>query len=93
MESLFWLDPGRLAGRPGPNAEPWDLGRLRAGGIGAVLSVNDGQDCVAAEFDAAGIDHIRAIVRVRGVRPIALSAEGWESLAERVLGCVQRQST
>jgi protein-tyrosine phosphatase len=50
MESLFWLVPGKLAGRPGPDRAPWDLATLRRGGIGAILSVNDGLLCHPADF-------------------------------------------
>jgi protein-tyrosine phosphatase len=152
MQHVFWLLPGRLAGRPGPNREPWDLGALRAMGIGAVLSVNDGEGCERAELATLGLaylcvplppneppgagdeevcraalpaayefvsaEHARrravlvhcsagkdrtglfmsyflireygldvdaAIMRVRAVRPQAMSALGWETLARRVL--------
>jgi protein-tyrosine phosphatase len=152
MKHVFWLVPGALAGRSGPNLHPWDAEDLRAGGIGAVLSVNDGAACHAEDFTALGMsyrciplsdnappcdgdiehcldtlpeayDYVRfeidsqravlvhcrsgkdrtglfmcyflaretgmtagdAIVAVRRVRPIALSAEGWEDLATAVL--------
>jgi protein-tyrosine phosphatase len=55
VHRTFWIDPGRLAGRPGPNRFPWDLGQLRAAGIGAVLSVNDGASCRREEIEAAGL--------------------------------------
>jgi protein-tyrosine phosphatase len=55
MDKLFWLIPGSLAGRPGPDEEPWDSVSLRNGGIGAVLSVNDGHMCHAQEFAALDI--------------------------------------
>jgi protein-tyrosine phosphatase len=42
MHNVFWLIPGKLAGRPGPDLMPWDAAQLRAGGIDVVLSVNDG---------------------------------------------------
>ncbi len=50
MNHLFWVVPGRLAGRPGPDRVPWKLGELRGAGIGAVLSVNDGLLCHPADF-------------------------------------------
>lgn len=55
MRHVFWLEPGAIAGRSGPNLDPWDLDELRAGGIDAVLSVNDGDLCEPAEFAAAGL--------------------------------------
>lgn len=152
MEQVYWLLPGQLAGRSGPNRDPWDLESLRRGGIGAVLSVNDGVLCHPQDFRAHGIDyacipftdnapplpgdddvcrvaletaytyacaqiergaavlvHCRsgkdrtglflcyyltqryglsgreAIDRVREVRPIALSAMGWEGFTELLL--------
>jgi protein-tyrosine phosphatase len=152
MQDLFWLLPGRLAGRAGPNRRPWDLRALKSVGIDAVLSVNDGEGCEPTEFAALGLAHrcvplppnepplpgdeetcqallpaayefvsaqhangravlvhcsagkdrtglfmsyflIReqgldvdaAIARVRSVRPVAISAQGWERLARRVL--------
>ena len=149
--------PGVLAGRSGPDQNPWDAEELRAGGIGAVLSVNDGAACYAEDFTALGMsyrciplsdnapprdgdvehcldalreayDYVRgeldaqraalvhctsgkdrtgmfmcyfliresgisaddAIAAVRRVRPIALSAEGWEGLAAAVLAAATR---
>ena len=55
MKNVFWLEEGRLAGRPGPNRQPWDVAELAAAGIGAVLSVNDGEMCRAEDFGSAGI--------------------------------------
>ena len=160
MEKVFWLIPGELAGRPGPDLEPWRLDALTAGGIGAILSVNDGALCHAAELERAGLDYacvplsanapprpgddeicltalprayrfaveriserkpvlvhctagkdrtglflsyflvrrlrlsvLDALRAVREVRPIALSAVGWEEFAPRVLErCLRAQS-
>jgi len=152
MNHVFWLVPGVLAGRSGPDRDLWSAEDLRAGGIGAVLSVNDGAACHAGDFTALGMsyrciplsdnapprdgdiehcldalpeayDYVRAgldrqrgvlvhcssgkdrtglfmcyfliresgmsvdeaIAEVRRVRPIALSAEGWEQHAAAVL--------
>ena len=157
MNHVFWLVPGVLAGRSGPNRDPWDAQDLRAGGIGAILSVNDGGACHPEDFAALGMsyrciplsdnepprdgdmehclaalpeayDYVRgeldeqravlvhcrsgkdrtglfmcyfliresgmsiddAIAEVRRVRPIALSAEGWEELAVAVLEVARR---
>lgn len=57
MDKLFWLIPGKLAGRAGPDREPWDLASLRSTGIGAVLSVNDGLLCHAEDFAAHGMSY------------------------------------
>lgn len=50
MDKLFWVIPDVLAGRPGPDDEPWNLSALRQAGIGAVLSVNDGRLCNPQAF-------------------------------------------
>ena len=55
MKHVFWLIPGVLAGRPGPDNEPWDLVELRDAGIAAVMSVNDGQLCHADDFAKHGL--------------------------------------
>jgi protein-tyrosine phosphatase len=49
--------PGKLAGRAGPDRDPWDLRALSAAGIRAVLSVNDGLDCRPEDFIAHGMDY------------------------------------
>lgn len=55
MKHVFWLVPGALAGRTGPDRHPWDAGELRSIGIGAVLSVNDGAACHVEDFTALGM--------------------------------------
>jgi hypothetical protein len=57
MQHLFWLLPGRLAGRPGPDVAPWNLHALRAGGIHAILSVNDGFLCSPMAMWGAGLEY------------------------------------
>lgn len=56
-DDLFWLEPGALAGRAGPNRKPWDLEALRRAGITTVLSVNDGESCRPGDFTAAGLGY------------------------------------
>jgi protein-tyrosine phosphatase len=58
MHHSFWLIPNLLAGRPGPNREPWHLASLQAQGVRAVLSVNDGECCHADDFKRWGIDYL-----------------------------------
>ena len=57
MRHVFWLKPGILAGRPGPDREAWDLAELRQSGFGAVLSVNDGLLCHPEDFALSGIEY------------------------------------
>jgi protein-tyrosine phosphatase len=42
MEHVFWLRKGKIAGRSGPNTAMWDLNEIKANGITAILSVNNG---------------------------------------------------
>ena len=152
MQHVFWLIPGKLAGRTGPNVDPWDARRLKEGGIDAVLSVNHGIFVKEKELEACGISYAcipfswnappvpgdleicldalpkafafvqqnieneravmihctsgkdrtgllmsyylmrtqsmtidEAILEVRRVRPIALSAAGWEEFGREIL--------
>lgn len=152
MEHLFWLEPGQIAGRSGPNKDPWTTDELQQAGISTVLSLNDAADVDPTALAQAGIHHhhvalpgeippraedeeacmlrlpqalarlnpalkqgervlihcrsgkdrtgmlmayllvVRqglspkaAMARVRQVRPIAFSAEGWEALTLTVL--------
>lgn len=152
MRHVFWLRESVLAGRSGPSHDAWSLAELASAGIGAILSVNDGElvhcedmsffgmeyacvplsdaappqpgdlkHCVEAlpkalrfvldaiQRDRTVLVHCRsgkdrtgmlmsyylcateamtptdAIRVVRSVRPIALSADGWESLTLNVL--------
>ncbi len=55
MKNTFWLVPGRVAGRCGPNHEPWSLSQIRAAGIAAVLNLSECQPC-QVEFTAAQVD-------------------------------------
>ena len=57
MRNVFWLIPGKLAGRSGPDLHPWDADDLKEGGIRAVLSVNDGFCVEAEDFQACGIEY------------------------------------
>ncbi len=155
MRNVFWLRTGVIGGRCGPNRDAWFPNDLAAGGIGAVLSVNDAELVRPGELSEVGIDHccvplsdaapplpgdlgicvdalpralsfaVRsissrrsvlvhcssgkdrtglflayfwcateglaptdAIREVRRVRPIALSADGWETFAYEVLGAL-----
>jgi protein-tyrosine phosphatase len=152
MQNVFWLIPGKLAGRTGPNVDPWNPVELKRSGVDAVLSVNSGILVDAAALEACGLTYAcipfswnappapgdieiclealprafafvqrniearkavmihcssgkdrtgllmsyylmrtkgltvdEAILEVRRVRPIALSALGWEPFAREVL--------
>lgn len=57
MHNAFWLRKGVIAGRSGPNRDPWSPQELAAGGIGAVLSVNDGELVHPEDLHGSGIDY------------------------------------
>lgn len=159
MRSMFWLRQGVIGGRTGPNRDAWIPQELADGGIGAVLSVNDGELVRPVELSQVGIDHRcvplsdaapprpgdldvcvdalpralafversidarrgvlvhcssgkdrtalllsyylcrrehlgpgEAIREVRRVRPIALSADGWEGFALQVLAKLEESA-
>lgn len=57
MRNVFWLREGVIGGRSGPNLDPWNPVELAKSGIGAVLSVNDGELVHATDLADAGIDY------------------------------------
>lgn len=57
MKHLFWLRPRLIAGRSGPNLDPWDPRELAAAGIGAVLSVNDASSVYVDDLHRAGLEY------------------------------------
>ena len=57
MQQVFWLRNQSIAGRPGPGYYPWQPAELAAGGIGAIMTVNDAQSVYPDDLAAAGIEH------------------------------------
>ena len=57
MDHVFWLHDNFVGGRPGPNLIPWNLRDLRDAGVGAILSVNDGELVHAADLAALDINY------------------------------------
>jgi hypothetical protein len=55
---MYWIVPGVLAGRPGPECVPWNLGDFVESGIGGVVSL-DGP-IRTKELHAAGLRHLPA---------------------------------
>lgn len=60
MDHVFWIHDQSVGGRPGPNLIPWSPADLHGGGIGAVLSVNDGELVHVEDLTALGIDYLCA---------------------------------
>ncbi|MCL1068875.1 dual specificity protein phosphatase family protein [Shewanella olleyana] len=58
MKQLFWLVDGVIAGRSGPNKDQWDLAELKASGIGAIVSLNDGEGVDTAQLEALGLRYL-----------------------------------
>ena len=57
MERVFWVVPGLLAGRPGPNRAPWNLDALQNAGFKAILTLNDGEGLDPEAIASHGFDH------------------------------------
>jgi protein-tyrosine phosphatase len=57
MEHVFWLRKGKIAGRSGPNTEMWDLNEIKANGITAILSVNNGDEVHETMLSNLGITY------------------------------------
>jgi len=55
LKWVRWVVPNLLGGRPGPNKCPWDARDLYAGGVRAVLSVNDGESVDPESLESLGI--------------------------------------
>lgn len=43
MNEIFWLRAGYVAGRSGPNKNPWRVEEFKSAGFAGVLSVNDAE--------------------------------------------------
>lgn len=57
MEKVFWLREGLLAGRSGPNLDPWDLETFKKNGFSAILSVNDGEMVHESLIESLGLNY------------------------------------
>ncbi|MGD8349876.1 MAG: tyrosine-protein phosphatase [Gammaproteobacteria bacterium] len=57
MQYVFWLRRNRIAGRSGPDLDPWYPDQLAAAGIGAVVSVNQALSVYPNDLARAGLSH------------------------------------
>ena len=55
MRHVYWIEEGRLAGRPGPAYRPWDLGELYQRGFRAILAL---EETDPGEILEAGFEHL-----------------------------------
>lgn len=61
VDRIFTIEDGRLGGRPGPYAAPWDLAAIKAAGFRAIVSL----ECARlddGEIAAAGLEHWKLCV-------------------------------
>ncbi len=59
MEHVFWLKEGIIAGRTGPDLNPWNLDKIKARGFSAILSVNSGEAVHETLISNLGIRYSR----------------------------------
>jgi protein-tyrosine phosphatase len=89
MRHVFWLRSGVIGGRSGPNRDAWLPWELANDGIGAVLSVNDGELVRPLELAEVGIDSC-CIPLSDAVPPRAGDFEACVSALPRALSFVRR---
>lgn len=58
MDKVFWLEPGRLGGRAGPNRHPWSLLEFSSNGVTLVVSLSERMYNTSHEFAAFEMDHV-----------------------------------
>ena len=58
MQHIFWLESGKLAGRTGPNNNPWVPDEFVKAGFSAIISVNDGELCHVDEIEQSGLAYV-----------------------------------
>ena len=57
MKHTYWIIENEIAGRPGPNLEPWKPKALYDGGFRAILSLNGAKDVDEKALEKAGLEH------------------------------------
>ncbi len=57
MQHIFWLRSRLIAGRCGPNLNPWIPAKIAAAGIGAIVSVNDAMSVYPDDLADVGLEH------------------------------------
>jgi protein-tyrosine phosphatase len=58
MDSIYWIIPGRLGGRPGPNKVPWVLSAFKENRVSLVISLTERMVNRSAEFAEHEILHV-----------------------------------
>lgn len=91
MDCAFWLREGVLAGRSGPDQDPWEIQSLLDSNVGAVLSVNDGHGVDGRALHAAGIAYARVSLS-RAAPPRRGDAKQCLQALPRILDFIDRQA-
>lgn len=58
MRYVYWVLPGMLAGRPGPDCDPWDLNELWQAGFRAIVTL-DSRSVDPGALRRIGFVHLR----------------------------------
>ena len=82
MNHTFWLEPNRIAGRSGPNKDPWNLTEIAEAGIKGILSVNNGEAVHETLIRQLGIDYAHI--------PLADNAPPREGDADKCLAALPK---
>ncbi|MBP6927290.1 MAG: dual specificity protein phosphatase family protein [Caldisericales bacterium] len=88
MEHIFWVLENRLAGRPGPDEVPWDLGKIYGAGFRAMLSLENNVD--PAEIKRFGFEHLLAPMPDE-IPPDSNSISAYKKLLPGAIDFIQTQ--
>jgi protein-tyrosine phosphatase len=72
MRHVYWIEEGRLAGRPGPRHRPWDLRELYQKGFRVIISL---EKVDPEEISRAGFEHRMLLIPGCTVPGIAVMEE------------------
>ncbi|MBA3028388.1 MAG: hypothetical protein FP816_06180 [Desulfobacteraceae bacterium] len=64
MKHVYWVREKELAGRPGPDMEPWKPKALYKGGIRAILTLNGGRAVDEKALAKAGLEHYKISIPI-----------------------------
>lgn len=59
MKHVRWIEPGRLAVRPGPGYQSWDLAQLRLAGFQRIVSLDLKRGVDGAAIKECGMEHVQ----------------------------------
>lgn len=86
MDKIFWIEQGKLCGRPGPEEAPWDISELLSGGITTIISLD--QDNVDHQSIVdSGIHHV-SFALPDSIPPTESDAELWQNILPLALSAI-----